>query len=253
MNVTGMPKWSPGPFYSYMNGYTPTEMQEALDDLDEFIMDHGPFDGVVGFSQGASLAASYILTQQRQYPTQAPPFGFALFFSAVVAFSPDNTDCQQLIQDLLATAPIPFRKSFPHADFVALGHPDYRPWAEYLSQSILALDNIGSRSDAVDHSFLAREDTVCDAVPRPLHPRYIEDRIAIPTIHVTGKRDYPILLDQAQKLHNMCEERLTRVYRHSGGHEVPTKILEVKVIVKAIEWVVEEGKTAKALGGISRV
>lgn len=248
-----MPKWSPGPFYSYVSGYTPSEMQHALEDLDEFIQDHGPFDGVVGFSQGAALAASYILTQQRQHPTRAAPFDFALFFSAVVAFSPDEADCEPLIQQLLSKAPPAFRKSFPRADFATLGHADYRPWAEYLSRSILALDNIGSQSDNVDHRFLSRDQTTSDDVPRPLHPEYIKDRITIPTVHITGKRDYPVLLDQSKHLHGMCEERRTRCYRHSLGHAIPTKASEVKAIVKAIEWATEEGKITKALRGISHV
>jgi hypothetical protein len=49
-----------------------------------------PFDAVLANSQGASLAISYILHQQIQYPDRPPPFQFAVFFTPGIIVSPDR-------------------------------------------------------------------------------------------------------------------------------------------------------------------
>lgn len=56
---------------------------KALVDVD------GPYDGVIGFSEGASLAAAVLLedaSNRNEY--SAPMFRFAVFFNAVNLFSP---------------------------------------------------------------------------------------------------------------------------------------------------------------------
>lgn len=64
--------------------YDPTSAQSiltALDDLEDWITDNGPFDGCLGFSQGAALAAMLIIRQQNR---QNPTFRFAIFICAAV-------------------------------------------------------------------------------------------------------------------------------------------------------------------------
>ncbi|KAI4248189.1 MAG: hypothetical protein LQ352_005994 [Teloschistes flavicans] len=64
--------------------YDPMSAQSvltALDDLDNWITDNGPFDGCLGFSQGAALAAMLIIRQQNR---QIPTFRFAVFICAAV-------------------------------------------------------------------------------------------------------------------------------------------------------------------------
>ncbi|KAF2271300.1 uncharacterized protein EI97DRAFT_388231 [Westerdykella ornata] len=52
----GVPHWATGPFFSYAAGFSPPQVQNALDRLDQFIREKGPFDGILGFSLGAALA-----------------------------------------------------------------------------------------------------------------------------------------------------------------------------------------------------
>lgn len=60
--------------------------QRALTLLDEYIAAEGPFDGVIGFSQGASLAAMHIIrTAQRHAEC---PFKCAIFFSCSGLYDP---------------------------------------------------------------------------------------------------------------------------------------------------------------------
>ncbi|KAL9089977.1 MAG: hypothetical protein Q9165_005506 [Trypethelium subeluteriae] len=63
---------------------TPAAVQQTVDDLDAYIAAEGPFDAVMGFSQGAKMAATYIVHKIRQDPQQQrmqPTFKCAVFFS----------------------------------------------------------------------------------------------------------------------------------------------------------------------------
>ncbi len=76
-----------GPCYRWLTWTEPPTAADldsvayALDAVDEAIDDHGPFDGVLAFSQGASLAACYIARRAAAEPAAPPPFGFAILFS----------------------------------------------------------------------------------------------------------------------------------------------------------------------------
>ncbi|KAJ4413541.1 hypothetical protein N0V82_008479 [Gnomoniopsis sp. IMI 355080] len=247
-----MPLWAPGPFYSYTTGYTPAEMRDALTDLEDFILENGPFDCVFGFSQGASLAAAYILDYQRKHhqDTSRPPFGFAVFFSPVVVFSPETADCRQLVQGILDDSSLAFRESFPNIkefDLANMKNQKQRTFARYLAKSIQSLDASGVGRDVVDYGFFGRMDCLSDDVPRPLHPQLVKDRIGIPTVHITGKRDLDMFLDQSDKLQQLCESSLTRASKHPGGHGIPTKKAEVRVVVDLIEWAYMESLTTGKL------
>ncbi|CAB16576.1 Serine hydrolase [Schizosaccharomyces pombe] len=70
-----------------INEYADTKQLEptkAFEYLASYIKEHGPFDGILGFSQGtnlaANLAALVTIPKYQEYFSQ-PPFRFALFFS----------------------------------------------------------------------------------------------------------------------------------------------------------------------------
>lgn len=75
------------PHYAYF-GPSPEAVIAALDDLDAYIREEGPFDGVLGFSQGASLAAMYLVRWAHQHPASVPPFTCAIMFSRIGAYDP---------------------------------------------------------------------------------------------------------------------------------------------------------------------
>ena len=56
--------------------------------LATYITEEGPFDGVLGFSQGASLAATYLIQFGREYPSLPLPFKCAIFFSGGYCLNP---------------------------------------------------------------------------------------------------------------------------------------------------------------------
>ncbi|OTA97787.1 hypothetical protein M434DRAFT_391700 [Hypoxylon sp. CO27-5] len=79
-------------FFSYIDLDNLDSCVSALINLDTYISEEGPFDGVWAFSQGAMIAATYIVWKARQNTVQqrvAPPFKCAVFFSAWEAYDPD--------------------------------------------------------------------------------------------------------------------------------------------------------------------
>tara|TARA_B110001452_G_scaffold248669_1_gene235607 strand:- start:412 stop:1113 length:702 start_codon:yes stop_codon:yes gene_type:complete len=63
-------------------------LDASLEAVRDAVREHGPFDGVLGFSQGATLAALLCLT-----PAEMPPFRFAVLFSG---FMPRDASLEPL-------------------------------------------------------------------------------------------------------------------------------------------------------------
>ena len=75
---------SEGYFAFYDPESAPTVLS-ALDDLDEYVAKEGPFDGVMGFSQGAALAAMLMIRHYSSTNGKGEgPFRFAIFICAAV-------------------------------------------------------------------------------------------------------------------------------------------------------------------------
>ncbi|KAF2419581.1 hypothetical protein EJ08DRAFT_43567 [Tothia fuscella] len=81
-----------GPFKTWFtwSGQNPppeSDVESILDSFDllyQIIEEQGPFEGVIGFSQGATIAAAILLHYQRQNPLEPAYalFKYAIFFSA---------------------------------------------------------------------------------------------------------------------------------------------------------------------------
>jgi len=65
--------------------------RDALDYLYRIMEKEGPFDGIIGYSEGATVAATLILHEQRRFETLGiePMFKCALFFGGWPPLSPD--------------------------------------------------------------------------------------------------------------------------------------------------------------------
>lgn len=63
-------------------GRSAASVSRALSQLHTFIIEEGPFDGVIGFSQGAGLIATYLIQINQQQPETPLPFRCAIFFSS---------------------------------------------------------------------------------------------------------------------------------------------------------------------------
>lgn len=71
--------------YRYV-GEDVNQIRELLEDLKELVAEQGPFDGLLGFSEGGGIAAFLLIEDARR------PFGnfrCAVFFSSAAPFDPD--------------------------------------------------------------------------------------------------------------------------------------------------------------------
>lgn len=78
-------------FLQYGDQSSPESYSKAIRDLEAFLDEEGPFDGVMAFSQGAGLAASLMIHKLQQAPREAqlrPVFRCAIFFSGGVPEDP---------------------------------------------------------------------------------------------------------------------------------------------------------------------
>ena len=66
-------------FFAYFHPLQSETLEVALQNLHGYLVEEGPFDGVVAFSQGSALAASYMI--QNQIGNSMPMWKFAVLFS----------------------------------------------------------------------------------------------------------------------------------------------------------------------------
>ncbi len=74
--------------FTYIDKTSPTHALDILSDLRTYLSTDGPFDGVIAFSEGAALAAMFLIQSTTQFPSQDPPFRLAVFLSGGVPASP---------------------------------------------------------------------------------------------------------------------------------------------------------------------
>jgi pimeloyl-ACP methyl ester carboxylesterase len=213
-------------------------MAEAMDNLEAAIDELGPFDGVLGFSQGGALTISYMhRQQQRQEPI---PFKFALIFSSVMPCSADAEACRSVIQRIGARGQDVSQslegQSIP---------PDERGFIELLQQTIFPARK--NRAMLPDFSLDLYANGDLMQSPRIMDPRLIKERIRIPTVHVTGKRDHDFMRKMSEVAHSLCEDKMTKRLEHSGGHHPPLKDAEVKAVIRAMEWAIKQSESLPSL------
>lgn len=98
----------PVPFLNAGDEYRNESAADALDYLYQIMDEQGPFDGIIGYSEGATVAATLILHEQRRFETQGipPMFKCALFFAG---WPPMNPELDALVladeSDLTITIP----------------------------------------------------------------------------------------------------------------------------------------------------
>ncbi|KAL2760691.1 hypothetical protein ACRALDRAFT_1066831 [Sodiomyces alcalophilus JCM 7366] len=230
-----------GPFYSHTTGYTTGEMVEALDHLEAVMEEMGPFDGVVGFSQGAALAISYIYDQKTRHGQT--PFKFALFFSSVCAFSP-NPDYSKDVIERLSGRGYGLAQN-GHGTNGSSDASSVTPEERVLWETILTVIKPLRDSQAllpdIDLEVYTRRDDV-DNAPRLLLPQLMGEKIKIPTFHMHGKRDAEFMQDMSMIARGMFDDGLMRKAEHSGSHHPPNKDAEVRTAVRGLEWAIGQSR-----------
>ncbi|KAL2140166.1 hypothetical protein VTI28DRAFT_4182 [Corynascus sepedonium] len=228
----GIPAFLDGPFFSHTAGYSPEKMAEAHEHLEATIDELGPFDGVLGFSQGGALAISYMYKKQMQHKIQ--PFKFAMIMSSVIPISANLSDCESVIQRLCV------RSTDGNTQLSSLDH-DARISTEVLERIIVEARKNRALLPNIDLSVYSAGGDVSSA-PRLMHPQLLKGRIWTPTVHVTGKKDYPFMRVMSEVARGVCDPRMAKQLEHSGGHHPPQKAAEVKAVVRAMDWAITQSQ-----------
>lgn len=92
-----------GPWYSYFDAetrHTPNEktIEPALESLSAAIKSDGPFDGILGYSEGALVAAHALMEYARTTSLGDPlPFKCAVFIAGLIPYKFSKVDGQDVI------------------------------------------------------------------------------------------------------------------------------------------------------------
>jgi hypothetical protein len=266
-------KVSQGPYFRWNVELTSAEIDEAEKYIHAVISDEGPFDGVMGFSQGSSLLASILLKHEIEHPKQAPPFRFAILFSCFLVISSDPTFAQKYYeigekdhidsaleglqvgnssQDTDSTIGSEVKEEKKGKKEVKA--PTHK--AELISRSKRAalveeiVDAVASsaRTGAKFHSKVGHVPTDAsgglDAFPRVYHPAIMSERIQIPTVHIVGRNDP--FLKQTAIAKKLWEKKRMRYVEHSGGHDTPRTELDVKAAVAGARWAIQQSEMSQS-------
>lgn len=238
--ATGVSADVDGPFFSHTAGYSAADMVDAFDHLEDTMDELGPFDGVLGFSQGAALTIAYMHRQQELQ--KAVPFGFAVCLSSVLPCSANPMYLQGVIEKLskhrlpLTDGPAALDSSLSSEELILLN---------LLMHTIIPAKKMRAMLPDIDLNHYTDGDGV--NAPRIMHAQLLKERIRIPTVHVTGKRDFDFMRNMSEAALGLCNEKMVRKLQHSGGHHPPQKDAEVQALVRAMEWAVRQSQRVQGL------
>ena len=199
------------PYHAYWEESTQENVMECVKWLKEYLEQNGPYDALMGFSQGSILIAATLLSYQAE--SKAPPFKTAFFFCGtaplwameVLGFNVPETAWKR-----------------ERASSIALA-------AQAESSAIS--EKRGDRWQGADAELLVPQAEAMAEVEGPYN-------ITLPTVHVYGSKD-PKYVGGLQ-LSSMCTEGNRQVYNHGGGHEIPRKADVTAHIADLIRDALEE-------------
>ncbi|GME45290.1 putative ef-hand calcium-binding domain protein [Neofusicoccum parvum] len=204
--------FSKSKLYGYYNGLDLDDILQTEDELRQIIKDHGPFDGILGYSQGATLAAQLVIRYIVEDPfatIQELPLKFAIFING-------------------ATPPCVLPLTEP---------PVECSLAEFADAAHLFSVFKPNDSDNVTKLRPAKLSNGRKIVTDGQHymtrysPDYDGKIINIPTLHIRGKRDHS---DHGEGLYNLCEPSMAEDLQHIFGHDFPRGLDTNRTIARLI-------------------
>ncbi|CAK3786716.1 Hypothetical predicted protein [Lecanosticta acicola] len=209
----GIKEVYPGPYFCLYDIPSFENVQAAHDLVYEIIEDDGPFDAVMGYSQGASLLASILLHHQAENPYGPPLFRFAVFMNAFLPYS-KNSD---------------FGIDVGHMWFEDSGGKVFTPTDD---DTVKGIERYGDYMEE-GHNFRT--------LPiRRFNPSLHKDKINIPTAHLYGAKDAH--RPQSLRLIEMCDEKQVATFEHCGRHEVPRTPKQAEGMATAIKKTFEKAQ-----------
>lgn len=226
-----------GPFLCYSTDFDPVSMRAAHALVEETFQNQGPFDGVFGFSQGASVLLAYLLDQMVTYPERPLPVRFGIFCSAVPIVATDP-DYYRSVFGSLSPEDEQRLRSGQYDQLSQLPEPAQAS-AKTVAEVIDVLEPVLRKSRM---SFLDRQPL---EVPCVLHPDLYKPRLPFPTLHVRAKNDPPALRQSSLVTESFCLPKWRRSFEHSAVHGLPRSVVDVQDMAAAMRWVIEQSEQSE--------
>lgn len=161
------------------------------------------------------------------HPYEPPLFRSAIFISATLPWSADNTNGIDVTPLIVRRKSVPVDLGILKGQIeAAIADADYNPMTSDAPGIPPALINVIAELGNEPYDYNRY-------VTRKFHPEVDEVRIQIPTAHVLARKDP--LYASGLKLVDMCDRRYASVYEHNGGHEVPRFTAEKRAIQNLIQ------------------
>jgi len=189
--------------------------------LDKLTRD-GPYDGVMGFSQGCAVISSFLFYHQVEKPGIPPPFKVAVFICGGVPLAVLDDLCIEVSQkardvDDRSRQQLSEQAGSINAMDLRRGNDRWTGTGDETTP--------GVTDGAVDPKNIFGLDTT--AVPDDL-------KIKVPTIHVYGAKDprRPASLQLAY----LCDSSKRKIFDHGGGHDIPRTKVVSEGIAELMNW-----------------
>lgn len=201
------------PYYCWWQpDATIQEMAEARDRLKLYLKTHGPYDGVIMFSQGCTLGSSLLLDHFKETPQDPPPFKFAIFICGGPSLTQLETEFGFTIEPEFWEVDLASRKALAQRAGTA---------------AILAQGSDRWKNDVNDLTDLSVKELM-----QMVRGAY---QINIPTVHIVGSKDPRNLA--GHQLHAISHPEMRRIYEHEGGHDIPRSQATSATIARLVRWV----------------
>ncbi|KAG4437378.1 hypothetical protein IFR05_007142 [Cadophora sp. M221] len=225
----------------------PSEIQSAHEYIQAVIEGDGPFQGVMGFSDGAAMAASIMLQHETNKSDQQPPFQFAILFSCSLVSSPDKNFAKEFYEATYKRSSAEMSKAmdvsvqeFPgrsgDVDQVVDGL-DQSSWDAVVKEMWEATAKTQKElriQIGLEESQVLVKDT--ESLPKIYHTALLSQRVRIPTACITGSNDP--CFKAVQMMQELFDKRNTKIFVHSGGHNLPKQANDLKNAVAAAQWTI---------------
>ncbi|KAK4452025.1 serine hydrolase FSH [Podospora aff. communis PSN243] len=222
----------PGPYLCYYRYPTQEAVQSAVDTVLDVAQSDGPFDAVLGFSNGAALTATALATAASRNPSEPPPFRAAIFFSCITPYRLNSGPVTLTLEgDTIVSATRQDAPLSPPYDL----HAD--PEASGLISELQGRKEIKWSENEPER---ATYEVLLGYYP-PLHATRDDGKslIDIPTVHVIGEQDRNYG-ESSRRLVELCNPRLRTVITHAGGHHFPREKSVVGKVARAVEEAMEK-------------
>ena len=201
-------------YFAYFDQDSASSIIKALEDLDSYIASADkPFDAVMGFSQGAGLAAMYMIRDkvQKQSDTNTAK-GPTTSIPVVTASNVDPNDRQPKTESDTSSIPLDSGAS-THRPFkcaVFLSSP--LPW-DFSQEKVVFLQHDPQSGGPVIRG--------------------------VPTAHIYDAKNDHISGDMCEQWAQCCDANVREVYVHQEGHDVPKGKDSVIGAVKVLRRVLD--------------